>query len=96
MQMYVQGQYVIGWQFLKNVVWAAMKDGFKVETFREKYQQFTHDTTSEESWKLSRARQKALKRIAIENAVFHAIVVPLVSLICMFADDDDNKNKLAL
>lgn len=96
MQMYIQGQYVIGWQFLKNVVWAAMKDGFKVETFKERYQQFTHDTTSEETWKLSRARQKALKKIAVENAVFYAVVVPLVSLICMFADDDDNKDKLAL
>ena len=28
--------------------------------------------------------------------MFNLIVVPLVGLICMFADDDDNKDKLAL
>lgn len=96
MQMFIQGQYIVDWQFFKNVVWGTIKDGFKIETFRQLYDQFTHDTSSEEAWKLSRARQKALKKTAIELAVFNAVVVPLVSLICMFADDDDNKDKLAL
>lgn len=96
MQMYIQGQYIVDYQFLKNVVWGTIKDGFKISTFKELYDNFTHDTSSEEAWKLSRARSKALKKTAVEIAVFHAFVVPLVSLICMFADDDDQKDNLAL
>lgn len=96
MQMYVQGQYVVDYQFFKNVLWATAKDGFKISTFKELYNKFTHDTSSEENWKLSRARSKALKKTAVELAIFHLIVTPLVGLICMFADDDDNKDALAL
>lgn len=96
MQMYVQGQYIVGYQFFKNVLWATAKDGFKLSTFKELYEKFTHDTSTEENWKLSRARSKALKKTAVELAMFNLIVVPLVGLICMFADDDDNKDKLAL
>lgn len=96
MQMYVQGQYVVDYQFFKNVLWATAKDGFKISTFKELYEKFTHDTSSEENWKLSRARSKALKKTAVELAMFNLIVVPLVGLICMFADDNDNRDKLAL
>lgn len=103
MQMYVQGQYIVGAQFFSNVVLDAAKQLFKtlsiqdaINTFKSKYQEFTHDTSTEEAWKVSRARKKALKKTATELIIFNTIVVPLVSLICMFADDDDNKEWLAL
>lgn len=95
-QMYTQGQYIVGWEFWKNVCWATIKDGLKYSTFLENYNKFTHDTSSEEAWKVSRARKKALKKTAVEIAVFNAIVAPLVSLICMWADGDDQKDELAL
>jgi len=67
-----------------------------INTFNSKYNEFTHDTSTEENWKISRARKKALKKTATELIVFNTMVVPLVSLICMFADDDDKKDWLAL
>lgn len=103
MQMYTQGQYIIGAQFFSNVVLESLKQLFKtlsitnaINTAKEKYEEFTHDTSSEENWKISRARKKALKKTATELIVFNTVVVPLVSLICMFADDDDKKDWLAL
>lgn len=103
MQMYTQGQYVVDWQFFKNVCWQAIKELIKaksvqnaIDVFKEEYQKFTHDTSTEESWKISRARKKALKKTITELTVFTTVVIPLVSLICMFADDDDNKDELAL
>lgn len=103
MQMYTQGQYIIGAQFFSNVVLEAAKQLFKtlsiqeaINTFNSKYNEFTHDTSTEENWKISRARKKALKKTATELIVFNTMVVPLVSLICMFADDDDKKDWLAL
>lgn len=103
MQMYTQGQYIIGAQFFSNVVLEAAKQLFRtlsiqdaINVFNDRYNEFTHDTSSEENWKISRARKKALKKTATELIVFNTIVVPLVSLICMFADDDDKKDWLAL
>ena len=102
-QMYTQGQYIIGAQFFSNVVLEAAKQLFKtlsiqeaINTFNSKYSEFTHDTSTEENWKISRARKKALKKTATELIIFNTVVVPLVSLICMFADDDDKKDWLAL
>lgn len=103
MQMYTQGQYVIGWQFFRNVCWASAWDGIKamsvqeaITSLKDKYQLFTHDTSTEESWRISRARKKALKKILVEQAIFFGVVSPLVSLICMFADSDGEDKNLAL
>lgn len=103
MQMFTQGQYVVDWQFFRNVCVSAMTDLIKtksiqsaIDKFKEEYNSFTNDTSSEEAWKISRARKKALKKTAVELLMFMTTVVPLVELICMFADDDDNKDELAL
>lgn len=103
MQMYTQGQYIIGAQFFKNVIWQASRELFRtmsiqnaINAYKENYNSFTNDASTEESWKISRARKKALKKTATELIVFNALVVPLVSLICMYADDDDKKDWLAL
>lgn len=100
MQMYVQGTYIIGWEFFKNVLYQSTVDKIKGQSFldalKHNWKEFTYDTSSEEAWKISRARKKALKRIVTEQIVFHSLVVPLVSLICLFADGDDQKDALAL
>lgn len=95
-QMYVNGQYVVGAQFFLNV-WREMQEhGFKISSIVNAYNNFTNDTSTEESWKISRARKKALKKTLVEIAVFNTVVTPLVSLICLFADGDDKKDWLAL
>lgn len=95
-QMYVNGQYVVGAQFFLNVWREMQENGFKVSSIINAYNNFTHDTSTEESWKISRARKKALKKTLVELVVFNTVVTPLVSLICMYADGDDKKDWLAL
>lgn len=95
-QMYVNGQYVVGAQFFLNVWREMQENGFKVSSIINAYNNFTNDTSTEESWKISRARKKALKKTLVELIVFNTIVTPLVSLICMYADGDDKKDWLAL
>lgn len=103
MQMYTQGQYIIDAQFFKNVIISSMVQLIKaksiqdaIDTFKEEYNKFTNDASTEESWKISRARKKALKKTITELTMFTTTVIPLVGLICMFADMDDNKDELAL
>lgn len=103
MQMFTQGQYIVDWQFFRNVCASAMIDLIKTKSiqsainrFKEDYNNFTNDSSTEENWKISRARKKALKKTGVELLMFMIAVVPLVELICMFADDDDNKDELAL
>ena len=95
-QMYVNGQYIVGAQFFLNV-WREMQEhGFKISSIINAYNNFTNDASTEESWKISRARKKALKKTLVELAIFNTVVTPLVSLICLFADGDDKKDWLAL
>lgn len=72
------------------------ENGFKISSIINAYNNFTNDASTEESWKISRARKKALKKTLVELAIFNTIVTPLVSLICLFADGDDKKDWLAL
>ena len=95
-QMYVNGQYIVGAQFFLNVWREMQENGFKISSIINAYNNFTHDTSTEESWKISRARKKALKKTLVELVVFNTVVTPLVSLICMYADGDDKKDWLAL
>lgn len=103
MQMYTQGQYVVDFQFFKNVCCSAIGELIKTKSiqdainkFKTDYNSFVNDVSSEENWKISRARKKALKKTITELSMFTTVVIPLVGLICMFADDDDNKEDNAL
>ena len=40
--------------------------------------------------------QQLIKQVMIELAMYSMVITPIVGLICAYADDDDNKDKLLL
>ena len=62
---------------------------------RETYDKYFNNNSTVANSLKSRARRYQLRQMAIELAVFKLIFAPLVSLLCSYSDDDDNKdNKL--
>lgn len=63
---------------------------------RRQYKNYFNDNTSDESYMLSRARRKHIKKFGIELVVFFAAFQMLMPLLYAASDDKDNKDKLLL
>lgn len=101
-QLYGQGQYRTILSVLKFLV-NGYKDARKansinagIQRIKDDYQLFFNNTSTEESWGLSRARKMHLKKTAAELVLFNLFVSPLIGLLCTFADDDDKRDEQLL
>lgn len=77
------------------LVLLCMWDGIKAGSIaqgRETYNKYFNDNSTVASSLKSRARRYQLRQILAEYASYKLILSPLVSMLCSYADDDEQKN----
>lgn len=102
-QQYTGGIARTGFHYLFNILGMFVKDLIvshslekSINNYKTKYDQYFNDYSTIESAAISNAHKQHLKQIISEQLVFWGFITPVVGLLAALADDDDNKDKLAL
>lgn len=83
--------------FYKNIVFnSKFYKQIASDNVIRKYKNYFYDDSSDESYMLSRARRKHLKKFGVELIMFYAAFQILMPLLYTAADDKKNKDKLLL
>lgn len=90
MQQYQGGVFRTGALFAL-CLWDGIRAG-SIAQGRSTYDKYFNDNSTVASSLKSRARRYQLRQILIEYSVFKLVFAPLVSLLCSYADDDDQKD----